>query len=168
MRPKYLSDILPIAITILECEGKYLFLKRRQPPYENLWGLVGGKIDFGEHVTRAAIREILEETGAREVHNYSLRGFVSERLIDQDGTLKRHFLIFVGHGQIDSFSPNHREGILSLFDIDEIHQQQEQFLPSDWYMFDAFREPKNCGLYEAELVHKDGCYTLSYFQVAKC
>ncbi|MHA1772176.1 MAG: NUDIX domain-containing protein [Candidatus Thorarchaeota archaeon] len=160
--------LLPVAITILECRGKYLFLRRRNPPYENLWSLVGGKIGIGEHIASAAIREVKEETGASEVRNYSYRGVVSERLIDETGSLLRHFMIFVGHAIIDDFQSEHREGNLALFDIDEIHQKQSHFLPSDWYMFDSFLQPTKCGLYEAELVHRHGGYYLNYYRVTSC
>ncbi|MCF2136044.1 MAG: NUDIX domain-containing protein [Candidatus Thorarchaeota archaeon] len=163
-----MPDILPIAITILECRGKYLFLQRHNPPYENLWSLVGGKIGAGEHIASAAIREVKEETGASEVRDYSYRGVVSERLIDETGSLLRHFMIFVGHARIDEFRSEHREGHLALFELDEIRQKRSHFLPSDWYMFDSFLQPAKCGLYEAELVHRHGVYDLNYYRVTSC
>ncbi len=159
-----MSVILPIAITILRCEEKYLFLRRNNPPYEGLLSLVGGKINPGEHVVDAAVREIMEETDAPSVENYSYRGMVSERLLGENAELLRHFLIFVGHAEIETFSPNHREGELALFTVDEIRRRRDEFLPSDWYMFNAFRDPGGCGLYEAEIVHNNGTYTLNYYR----
>ena len=92
-----MTKTVPIAITILRCGKRYLFLQRRNPPYENLWSMVGGKIVPGEHVRSAAVREVMEETGAPEANNYEFRGLVSERLIESDGSLSAHFLIFVSY-----------------------------------------------------------------------
>ncbi|MBE0527103.1 MAG: NUDIX domain-containing protein, partial [Candidatus Thorarchaeota archaeon] len=92
-----MSKIVPIVITILECQNRYLFIQRKNPPYEGLWSLVGGKVNVGEHICSAAVREVMEETGAKSVEGYDYRGFVSERLVDSDGNLLSQFLIFVGH-----------------------------------------------------------------------
>ncbi len=124
-----MTKMVPIAITILRCGERYLFLQRRNPPYEYLWSMVGGKVSLGEHIQSAAIREVMEETGAPTVNNYEYRGLVSERLVETDGSLSSHFLIFVSYAEIQSFSENHREGDLALFTEDELEATKEQFLP---------------------------------------
>jgi 8-oxo-dGTP pyrophosphatase MutT (NUDIX family) len=160
-----MSKMLPIAITILRCGDRYLFLQRRNPPYENLWSLVGGKVALGEHIQAAAIREVMEETGAPEVKNYEYRGLVSERLIESDGSLSAHFLIFVSYAEISSFTENHREGDLALFSEDEIDSAKEQILPSDYQMFKCFKEPTSTpAIYEVELLHDEDGYRLIYFR----
>ena len=161
-----MTKLIPIVISILDCQGKYLFIQRRNPPYEGLWSMVGGKINIGEHIHAAAIREILEETGATEVIEYDFRGIVSERLVDVDTALTSHFLIFVGHASINDFHKNHREGNLALFSLEEIQSQKEQFLPSDYEMFHRFLG-KNSGsvLHEAELLRDEKGYHLLYYQV---
>ena len=157
-------SVLPIAITILEHDGRFLFIKRVKPPYENLWSLVGGKVNPGEHIAHAAIREIKEETGVIDVKDYSLRGFVSERLLNSDSELLSQFLIFIGYAKITSFSRDNREGELSLFTLDDINTQAVNFLPSDLKMFTSFQKlPLEHIFYEAELIHDDG-YHLSYFR----
>ena len=107
-----MSTIVPIAISIIRCDNRYLFLKRKNPPYENLWSMIGGKIGIGEHIVDAAKREIMEETGAQEVNSYGYRGMVSERLVLADNTLSAHFLIFVGSAEISDYREDHREGEL--------------------------------------------------------
>ena len=157
--------MVPIAITILKCQGTYLFLQRRNPPYENLWSMVGGKVGLGEHIRDAAIREVIEETGAPEVHNYEYRGLVSERLIKSDGSLSAHFLIFVNYAEIPSFSKNHREGDLALFTEEEIVSTKDQFLPSDFQMFNCFKaKDAEITTYEAELLHDENGYHLVYYR----
>ena len=162
-----MASMIPIVISILRCKGRYLFLKRANYPYENLWSLVGGKVGIGEHVLEAARREVLEETGTASLTNYEYRGVVSERLVQNDGSLVNHFLIFVGHGEIDSYSESHREGELALFTLDEINACHSEFLPSDRFMFDCFREANDTPyVYEAELEHNEGAYTLNYYRKA--
>jgi 8-oxo-dGTP pyrophosphatase MutT (NUDIX family) len=156
---------VPIAITILRCQERYVFLQRRNPPYENLWSMVGGKVLIGEHIEAAAKREVMEETGASKIQNYEYRGFVSERLVDENGTLSAHFLIFVGRADIPDFSGFHREGDLALFTLDEVEARKEEFLPSDYRMFAYFSEgvgPKP--MCEAELLRDDKGYHLVYYR----
>lgn len=161
-----MTKMIPIAITILSYRDRYLFLKRRNPPYEGLWSLVGGKITPGEHIPTAAIREVMEETGTTQVHSYDYRGIVSERLVDSNGTLSAHFLIFVGYAIIDDFRMNHREGDLSLFTLDEIETNRSQFLPSDFEMFKQFlKKSRGPQMHEAELLHDGKEYHLVYYRM---
>ena len=44
-------------------DGKVLLVRRGRPPAAGLWSLPGGKVEFGERLEVAAIREISEETG---------------------------------------------------------------------------------------------------------
>ncbi len=162
-----MSRIVPIAISIIRCDDKFLFLKRRNPPYENLWSMIGGKIGIGEHIVDAAKREIMEETGTQKVDSYEYRGMVSEKLVLADNALSAHFLIFVGSAEISDHRENHREGELALFSLDEVSNMREHFLPSDLRMFSSFRtKSDSLHLYEAELVHEDGRYTLRYYRKA--
>lgn len=54
----------PVAATIaVVVRGDETILVRRaNPPDAGLWGFPGGKIEFGEPVARAAVRELREET----------------------------------------------------------------------------------------------------------
>ena len=162
-----MSNFLPIAISILKIGNEYLFIKRSQHPYKNLWSLVGGKINVGEHIHEAARREIKEETGVSTVNGYEYRGFVSERLLERD-ILSKHFLIFVGFANINEFKTNHREGELRLFSTEDIIDQKNEFLPSDWHMFHAFETlDGQTSMYEAELVYLNNKYQLTYFRKAE-
>ncbi|MFW9962621.1 MAG: NUDIX domain-containing protein [Candidatus Sifarchaeia archaeon] len=162
-----MTKIVPIAISILRCGERYLFLQRRNPPYENLWSMVGGKVGQGEHIRSATIREVMEETGAPKIYNYRYRGLVSERLIEPNGSLKAHFLIFVSYAEIPSFRENHREGNLALFSENDIISLEDQFLPSDYQMFKCFNNQESIhSTYEAELLHDGKGYHLIYYRTA--
>lgn len=127
--------------------------------------MVGGKVNLGEHISEAAIREVKEETGAQKVTDYVYRGFVSERLVDSDGNLLSQFLIFIGHAKIDEFIQNHREGDLALFSKEEIHAKKNQFLPSDYEMFQRFlNKITNDSVHEVELLQDDKGYQLVYYR----
>jgi ADP-ribose pyrophosphatase YjhB (NUDIX family) len=44
-------------------EGKVLLVKRGRSPGKDFWSLPGGKVEQGETLQEAALREVLEETG---------------------------------------------------------------------------------------------------------
>jgi ADP-ribose pyrophosphatase YjhB (NUDIX family) len=54
-----------ITYTLITSRGRLLLYRKNKDPYRGLWGLIGGKIHFGENVSLAAQREVLEKTGAR-------------------------------------------------------------------------------------------------------
>ncbi|MCE8471297.1 NUDIX hydrolase, partial [Rhodovulum sulfidophilum] len=57
-----------------------------------LWGFPGGKIDRGETLTEAALRELAEETG---IFAEPLRVFTAVDAFDREasGALRRHFIL---------------------------------------------------------------------------
>ena len=40
-----------------------LLIRRANPPYQGCWSIPGGKLEFGETLHEAALRELKEETG---------------------------------------------------------------------------------------------------------
>lgn len=48
---------------LIEKDGKYLLGKRNKQNYLNFWVIPGGKVEWGETLEQAGIREIKEETG---------------------------------------------------------------------------------------------------------
>ena len=84
----------PIVATIgvLFKDGKVLLVRRANPPDAGLWGFPGGKIERGETVKDAAVRELYEETGI--VSNAS-KAFNAVDAFDFDssGKLRHHFVL---------------------------------------------------------------------------
>lgn len=53
-----------VSAVYLEAEGEFLFLRKVSPePMKGKWGVVGGKVEEGEDITDAAVRELKEEAG---------------------------------------------------------------------------------------------------------
>ncbi|NIX78075.1 NUDIX hydrolase [Microvirga terricola] len=56
------SSPIPAVIAVIVHEGMTLLVRRANPPDAGLWGFPGGKIEYGETVEAAALRELFEET----------------------------------------------------------------------------------------------------------
>ena len=54
---------IPTVDAIVLNQGRFLLLKRRNPPVKGEWWLPGGRIRKGEELEEAVKREVLEETG---------------------------------------------------------------------------------------------------------
>ncbi|WP_368407154.1 NUDIX hydrolase [Sulfitobacter sp. THAF37] len=67
-------------------------MRRAHPPDAGKWGFPGGKIELGETVHAAALRELSEETG---ISAEPLRAFGTLDVFDRaaDGGLNRHFVL---------------------------------------------------------------------------
>lgn len=50
---------------IIKRKNKILLIKRRNPPFQGMYALPGGFVEFGERVENAVVREIEEETGLK-------------------------------------------------------------------------------------------------------
>ncbi|MDC0422363.1 NUDIX domain-containing protein [Hellea sp.] len=46
-------------------DDEILLVRRGNPPRKGEWSIPGGKIEFGESETKAALRELYEETGIK-------------------------------------------------------------------------------------------------------
>ncbi|MBI3507191.1 MAG: NUDIX hydrolase [Proteobacteria bacterium] len=55
----------PAAIAVVKRDGRFLLVRRANPPDPGRWGFPGGKVEPGETVAEAAVRELAEETGVR-------------------------------------------------------------------------------------------------------
>jgi 8-oxo-dGTP diphosphatase len=56
---------LAVGAVVLREDGAVLLVRRGRPPAVGSWTLPGGKVEPGETLERAVVREVAEETGLR-------------------------------------------------------------------------------------------------------
>jgi ADP-ribose pyrophosphatase YjhB (NUDIX family) len=75
---------------LLRDEGRDVLLVRTQK-WSNLWGIPGGKVEYGETLEAAFLREILEETGLTAFHPRLV--MVQDAIEHPEFYLPRHFVL---------------------------------------------------------------------------
>ena len=51
-----------VGVAVLH-DGRLLLIRRGRGPGQGFWAVPGGKVDLGERLADAAVREVMEETG---------------------------------------------------------------------------------------------------------
>jgi mutator protein MutT len=152
---------LPIAISALIDNGDILLIKRAKGDYAGLLGLPGGKVEKGEHVSDAAVREIWEETGIR-ARFISHLGTVSEHLVD-NRTVIQHFLLNVCELAPDTRQfADGREGPLVWQPFAKI--KKELMIPSDMMIIEKMVLTKGKHYFECVLEKSGAEYALKRFE----
>jgi 8-oxo-dGTP diphosphatase len=73
-------------------KGAILLVKRDREPAKGQWSLPGGRVERGESLREAVVREVREETGI-DVDVDGLIG-IAERIVrDDDGDIEFHYVI---------------------------------------------------------------------------
>ncbi len=107
-----------VAGVVIEKDGKYLLVQEKQPKAYGLWNLPAGKVDVGESLEEAAIREAREEVG------YDVE-------IDT---------------QLGLFHRTPREAIKHAFSSriigGDLHFSKEELLDARWFSFDEIMSMK--------------------------
>ncbi len=131
---------MPLAVVLatLVHDDRILLIKREKGYYTGLWSLPGGKIENDEHISDAAVREVMEESGigCRFVEHL---GSVSEHLVE-NGKVDQHFVLHIcklhsisESAQINK-NPETYEGRLEWFDLERLDEFKQQIIPSDYLM----------------------------------
>lgn len=101
-----------------ECcgRGKIVLIKRKNPPYKDMYALPGGFVDIGETVEEAVIREAKEETDL-DIEIIKLLGVYSNPERDPRGHTVSVCFIAIGYGNLKAGDD---AGDIELFDIDNV------------------------------------------------
>jgi len=78
------TPLLATDIIIMDEKGLIVLIRRRYSPFSNHWAIPRGRVEYGETVEQAAIREAREETGL-EVRIERLIGVYSNPRRDPRG-----------------------------------------------------------------------------------
>jgi 8-oxo-dGTP diphosphatase len=85
------GPVVAVGAIVLD-RGAILLVRRERDPSRGLWSLPGGRVERGESLREAVIREVREETGI-DVEVEGLVG-VAERIVrDDEGDVAHHFVI---------------------------------------------------------------------------
>lgn len=83
---------------IVERAGRYLLVRRGNPPAADLYAFPGGRAEPGETPAETALRELFEETG---LVGHNPRLFETVELQPEAGVASSHFLLSVFQVETD-------------------------------------------------------------------
>lgn len=86
---------------ILEREGRFLLIRRRNPPAANFYAFPGGRAEPGETPEQTALREFFEETGIT-AHGPELFATYDLKSDGDNGEAASHFFLSVFLVQADA------------------------------------------------------------------
>ncbi|MGF9562465.1 NUDIX domain-containing protein [Neorhizobium sp. JUb45] len=84
----------PASSAILERDGRFLLIRRINPPSADLFAFPGGRGEPRETPAETAVREFFEETGI-SVHDPELFATYDLKSESEDGDLLSHFFLSV-------------------------------------------------------------------------
>jgi ADP-ribose pyrophosphatase YjhB (NUDIX family) len=87
---------------IVERAGRYLLVRRGNPPAANLYAFPGGRAEPGETPAETALRELLEETG---LTGRNPRLFETVELLPEAGVSGSHYMLSVFQVDADDSEP---------------------------------------------------------------
>ena len=143
-------------------DNRILLIKRNKYPFIGLWSLLGGKLEYSEHIDECALREAKEETSLDHAFKRYC-GVISEQIIT-NGELSDQFLLFLCH--LEPEHTNHiesEEGELKWFDLEDLEEIKDSMVPSDYHIINNMLLNDNHGMFISVIKNEDGKYTQERF-----
>ncbi len=90
--PKPNSLVLAASAIVVDNEGNVLLIRRSD---NELWSIPGGRMEIGESLSEAAVREVLEETGihARPIRVTGIYSSPRSVVAYEDGEIRQQFSV---------------------------------------------------------------------------
>lgn len=85
------APILGVGAIVVH-EGKVVVIRRANEPLKGEWSIPGGKVELGETVAQAVVREVREETGL-QVEPAALVEVFERITRDEAGKTKYHYVL---------------------------------------------------------------------------
>ncbi len=156
----------PIAVAVCAVvhNKKILLIKRATGDYVNMWALPGGKIELNEHISKTAVREILEECGI-ETEFVSLLGVISEHLME-DGSVNEHFLLHLCELKaLETKVTESSAGELRWFSLNTIEKIEKKLIPSDFLMIRDILKQRQGTYFDCVIEKKGEEHILKKFEL---
>lgn len=105
--------------TLIIYEEKLVLIKRKNPPYKDMFALPGGFVEIGETVEEAVIREGKEETGLN-IEIIRLLGVYSDSNRDPRGHVVSICFITVGRGELKAGDDAEDVKLFDIYNLPEL------------------------------------------------
>jgi ADP-ribose pyrophosphatase YjhB (NUDIX family) len=138
---------LPVMLIAPIKNKKVFLIQRTKRPYKGYWGLIGGKLRFGEELSGCCTRKMLDE-GKLSGKLESLRAIAHEKVLE-DANTKHSFLLFFVTAKVNAMKES--EG--KWFSLKELERMN--VIPSDlWLLKNKLSE--KIPYHEISMEEKDG------------
>lgn len=103
---KKIVELVPILCVdvILEHEGKYILVKRKNNPLKGQWWIIGGRALKGERLLSCAKRKVREETGL-VAHGLQISGIYEDSYRTSAFGVPTSSVSILFTGKVDTFKP---------------------------------------------------------------
>ncbi len=128
--PFFSDQLSPLPVVLIACikDNKILLHKRAKRPYENHWGLIGGRIYLNETINSAAKRMLKEKTYL-DGEVVSINSIVHEQVRYDKEIKHAYFLFFVIMNPLSEIKEKQN---IKWFDINEV--ENLKIIPSDLWL----------------------------------
>lgn len=136
MGNEYLK-VAVVAAVILERDYKYLLVQERKDEAYGLWNLPSGRVEVGESIEEAAVREVKEETGysinltgkvavIHEGHDYNVKHVYAGEISDGDLAVKEDEIMDAQWFSFEEME-SMRDQIRMPWVLEAVHVYEESF-----------------------------------------
>ncbi len=129
---------------IIVSDDKILLIKRKNPPYQGMYALPGGFVEYGETVEDAVVREIEEETGLKTSVNELISVYSKPDRDPRGHTVSTVFSLNLDDGKIKHGSDASEASYIPLKELPELAFDHSQII-DDYLRLSGDQTVSNAG-----------------------